>query len=168
MKKIEINGRIFELRERKEVSKGACERVEELEDVLLSEYFDIMDLIKIDQDTNKQQVKGRNKKPTKEELIEEAIQKGALREGKTVKDLQTLTRKTENIKDTMAVMLTTNMHYNDLISDTFPQMTYIELVKESKKLIGEFEDFIIGLPLNMQFLQATPKPQRKPQRTKAP
>jgi len=91
-----------------------------------------------------------------------------LREGKTVKDLQTLTRKTENIKDTMAVMLTTNMHYNELISDTFPQMTYIELVKESKKLIGEFEDFIIGLPLNMQFLQATPKPQRKPQRTKTP
>jgi len=50
--------------------------------------------------------------------------------------------------DIMAVMLTTDIDYKELIE--LPQMTLIELIKESKQEIGSYEDFIAGLGINIE------------------
>jgi len=133
MRKVTIDEAEYEIRGMREITHRACRRVELLIPTL---FFDSLDMQKIVDD-----------KPNKG-IDEKRIFAQLLSSPEKLAEFIQMTEFDDSMKDIMAVMLTTNMDYKELTD--LPQMTLMELVKESKKEIGSYEDFTVGLGINIE------------------
>lgn len=133
MRKVVIDKTEYEMRGMREITHRACKRVELLIPTL---FFDSLDMQKIIGDKID---KGIDEKKIFAQLLSSPE--------KLVEFIQ-MTEFNNSMKDIMAVMLTTDMDYKELIE--LPQVTLMELIKESKEEIGSYEDFTAGLGINIE------------------
>jgi len=133
MRTINIDGAEYAIKGMREITHRACKRVELLIPTL---FFDSLDMQKIIGD-----------KPDKN-IDEKKIFAQLLSSPEKLVEFIQMTEFDDSMKDIMAVMLTTGMDYKELIE--LPQVTLMELVKESKQEIGSYEDFTAGLGINIE------------------
>jgi len=133
MRKVIIDGTEYAIKGMREITHRACKRVELLIPTL---FFDSLDMQKIIGD-----------KPDKN-IDEKKIFAQLLSSPEKLVEFIQMTEFDDSMGDIMAVMLTTDIDYKELIE--LPQMTLIELIKESKQEIGSYEDFTAGLGINIE------------------
>lgn len=135
MRTVTIDEKEYKIKGMREITHRACKRVELLIPTL---FFDSLDMQKIaGEDLDKR--KTINEKRIFAQLLSNP--------GKLAEFIQ-MTEFDDSMKGIMAVMLTTDLDYKELIE--LPQMALMELVKESKQEIGSYEDFTAGLGINIE------------------
>ena len=135
MRDITIDGKKYTLRGLREVTHLAKMRVENLVSRL---FFDSIDMSKFMEKSGKK---------NEEKALNEVFAQLLTNTEKFV-DFLRITSFDDTIKDVMAVMLTTDMDYNHIIQ--MPEMSLQDLIKESKKEIGDFEDFSSSFNINTE------------------
>ena len=148
METIERDGKEYTLRNLKEVTNGARNRVENLQEDLLDNVLDTGKLLSYSMIGTSPGITN-NRKIT--ELVKE---KGLLKEGKAMADLAEAMKFDTHKEEIMAVMLMTDLTYFELTDPKGLYFTLQWLIEEAKKRIGSFEDFTNGLQLNINSLQA--------------
>jgi len=133
MRKVTIDEAEYEMRGMREITHRACRRVELLIPTL---FFDSLDMEKIIGDK------------ADEGIDEKRIFAQLLSSPEKLAEFIQMTEFDDAIKNIMAVMLTTDLDYEELTD--LPQMTLMDLIKESKKEIGSYEDFTAGLGINIE------------------
>lgn len=144
MRDIKVDGKKYTLRGLREVTHLAKMRVENLVSRL---FFDSVDMSKF--------MKKSGKKD--EERVWDDILAKLLTDTEKFVDFLRIVSFDDTIKDIMAVMLTTNMDYNHVME--LPEMSLQDIIAESKKEIGGFEDFSnsfnISTELNLTAMMGT-------------
>lgn len=148
METIERDGKEYTLRNLKEVTNGARNRVEHLQEDLLDNVLDTGKILSSSM-LGTPVAKTNNNDITK--IVKE---KGLLKEGKTMADLTEAIRFDTYKEEIMAVMLMTDLTYFELTDPKGLYSTLQWLIEEAKKRIGSFEGFTSGLRLNTNSLQA--------------
>ena len=135
MRKVVIDETKYEMRGMREITHRACKRVELLIPTL---FFDSLDMQTLAGDSlDKRKI-----------INEKKIFAQLLSSPEKLVEFIQMTEFDDSMKDIMAVMLTTDMDYKELIE--LPQMALMKLVKESKEEIGSYEDFTAGLGINIE------------------
>lgn len=144
MRDVTIDGKKYTLRGLREVTHLSKTRVENLISRL---FFDSVDMSKF--------IEKSGKKAEEKALSE--IFADLLKDTERFVEFLRIVNFDDSIKDVMAVMLTTNLDYAHVIG--LPEMGLQELIVESKKEIGGFEDFSssfnISTDLNLATMMGT-------------
>jgi hypothetical protein len=138
MRPIDIEGHLFELLGKKEITNISVERVENLISVLFFDKINIEKLLMSDDDKGKKNSKGKGNGDIFGGFMED---KNGFVTGLRVLEGD------EFLKATTGPMLTTSMSYDEL--QTLPRLVLLELIKESEKEIGKPEDFYKTFNMNM-------------------
>lgn len=126
MRDVKIDGKKYTLRGLREVTHASKMRVENL---LSRLFFDSMDMSKFMEQTGK-----KNEEKALSAMFVELLKDT----GKFI-DFLRIVNFDKNIKDVMGVMLCTDMDYHQIVA--MPELGLQDLIAESKKEIGGFEDF---------------------------
>ena len=136
MRDVTIDGKKYTLRGLREVTHLAKMRVENLVSRL---FFDSVDMSKFMEKSGK-----KNEDKALNEVFSQL-----LKNTEKFVDFLRITNFDDSIKDIMAVMLTTDMDYNQVVQ--MREMGLQDLIKESKKeLGGGFEDFSSSFNINTE------------------
>ena len=135
MRDVNIDGKKYTLRGLREVTHLAKMRVENLVSTL---FFDSIDMSKFMEKSGK-----KNEEKALNDMFSQLLKDT----GKFV-DFLRIVNFDDSIKDVMSVMLATDMDYNHVMS--MPEMGLQDLIAESKKEIGGFEDFSSSFNINTE------------------
>ena len=135
MRDVSIDGKNYTLHGLREVTHLAKMRVENLVSTL---FFDSIDMSKFMEKTGK-----KNEEKALNEMFSQLLKDT----GKFV-DFLRIVNFDDSIKDVMSVMLATDMDYQHVMA--MPEMGLQDLVAESKKEIGGFEDFSASFNINTE------------------
>ena len=135
MRDVSIDGKKYTLRGLREVTHLAKMRVENLVSTL---FFDSIDMSKFMEKTGK-----KNEEKALNEMFSQLLKDT----GKFV-DFLRIVNFDDSIKDVMSVMLATDMDYQHVMA--MPEMGLQDLIAESKKEIGGFEDFSASFNINTE------------------
>jgi hypothetical protein len=135
MRDVTIDGKKYTLRGLREVTHLAKMRVENLVSRL---FFDSVDMSKFMEKSGK-----KNEDKALNEVFSQL-----LKNTEKFVDFLRITNFDDSIKDIMAVMLTTDMDYDHIMQ--MPEMPLQDLIGESKKEIGGFEDFSSSFNINTE------------------
>ena len=148
METIERDGKTYTLRNLKEITNGAKDRVKYLQEELLDSVLATDKLISPEMMATP--LEGTDNS----NIIELAKEKRLVKQGKTLADLTKVLNFDEEKKEIMAVMLMTDLTYFELTDPKGLYSTLEWLIEEAKQRIGTYEDFSTGLRLNTHSLQA--------------
>ena len=135
MRDVTIDGKKYTLKGLREVTHLAKMRVENLVSRL---FFDSVDMSKFMEKSGK-----KNEDKALNEVFSQL-----LKNTEKFVDFLRITNFDDSIKDIMAVMLTTDMDYDHIMQ--MPEMSLQDLITESKKEIGGFEDFSSSFNINTE------------------
>ena len=135
---LKVTGKEVTIYEKKEITKGACDDVE---DLLPSLFFDAFDVSKFGQGTPGKS--GKRKVNIEKEILIQLLSDKM----QFVKFLR-VTNGDPRYLDIILVILRTKIGHDEI--GQLPQLDYLQLLDECKKRISSAEDFINGLGIDIK------------------